>query len=280
MMPTPITTHTATFCPPRSMRAPLWLLAIMLCALCTRAGAEPKVFASGAVRTHMIELFSSEGCSSCPPAERWMNEFKSHKGLWTQYVPVVFHVNYWDRLGWKDRFATAAYTRRQYAYQDAGLLGGVYTPGILVNGQEYRQWFRGRQVPPPGRAHPGVLSVTLKQEATGRTGSENVLFHFQPQDALPGDKGQPVVFNLARLGFNFVTEVRAGENRGRELPHEFVVLSLNSVTSDAGGSAYQAALDLELDDTTAIAAWVSQGDGISRIMQATGGWLAHHGRLP
>ncbi|HSH39027.1 MAG TPA: DUF1223 domain-containing protein, partial [Chthoniobacterales bacterium] len=76
-------------------------------------------FQSGPVRTHLLELFTSEGCSSCPPAERWVSELRANPRLWKDFVPVAFHVDYWDRLGWPDRFAKKAFTGRQQAYAAA-----------------------------------------------------------------------------------------------------------------------------------------------------------------
>src|ERR1700712_4295101 len=78
--------------------------------------AEPVKLLSGENRVHLLELYSSEGCSSCPPAESWLGELRTAPGLWRDFVPVAFHVNYWDRLGWRDRFASKEYTARQYAY--------------------------------------------------------------------------------------------------------------------------------------------------------------------
>src|SRR4029077_9083235 len=67
--------------------------------------SEPKTFESGDTQSSLIELFTSEGCSSCPPAEKWLSALKSSSDLWKKAVPVAFHVDYWDHLGWRDRFA-------------------------------------------------------------------------------------------------------------------------------------------------------------------------------
>jgi hypothetical protein len=77
-------------------------------------------FESGEVQNSLIELFTSEGCSSCPPAEKWISALKSNQDLWKKTVPVAFHVDYWDRLGWRDRFAKPEFTSRQQHYA-AGL---------------------------------------------------------------------------------------------------------------------------------------------------------------
>jgi len=69
------------------------------------AQAADRVFETGPQKTHLIELFTSQGCSSCPPAEAWLSKLKNEPGLWKNFVPLAFHVDYWDRLGWRDPFA-------------------------------------------------------------------------------------------------------------------------------------------------------------------------------
>ena len=76
------------------------------------SAAEPRRFTSGSNQVHLIELFSSEGCSSCPPAEQWLGGLREAPGLWRDFVPVAFHVDYWDRLGWRDRFSSPSYSER------------------------------------------------------------------------------------------------------------------------------------------------------------------------
>src|SRR5438477_9939189 len=81
----------------------------------TQILASEMVFESGPARVHLLELFTSEGCSSCPPAEAWMTKLKDNPGLWHDFVPIAFHVDYWDHLGWRDRFAAKEWTARQQA---------------------------------------------------------------------------------------------------------------------------------------------------------------------
>ena len=77
------------------------------------------VFETGNTQSTLIELFTSEGCSSCPPAEKWMSGLKSNQDLWKKIIPVTFHVDYWDHLGWRDRFAKPEFTSRQQRYAAA-----------------------------------------------------------------------------------------------------------------------------------------------------------------
>jgi len=82
---------------------------------------------SGTRQVTLLELFTSQGCSSCPSAERWLNEYVDDDDLWTHIVPVVFHVDYWDYIGWKDVYASQEYGERQRDYARAGKAHGIYT---------------------------------------------------------------------------------------------------------------------------------------------------------
>lgn len=95
----------------RIARLPLLLLTLVLPA--GQALADTLRFESGVRQNVMIELYTSEGCSSCPPAEAYLNAYAVHPQLWTRYLPLAFHVDYWDYLGWRDRYAAAEHGARQ-----------------------------------------------------------------------------------------------------------------------------------------------------------------------
>ena len=230
---------------------------ILISLLVTAAGAAPQKFSSGENRTHLIELYSSEGCSSCPPAEQWLGELRAHPGLWHDFVPVAFHVVYWDHLGWRDRFASKEYTARQYAYSSQWTSDTVYTPGFVLDGVEWRRT-SGQHPPQASPEKTGMLSVEYAAD-----GGCQVKFD------RPGD----FEVHLALLGGGISSPVRAGENQGRTLHHEFVVLTLQS----AGLVAGVAELHLpspapEGVARVSLAAWVTRR-GELRPLQATGGWL-------
>ncbi|MBV9391233.1 MAG: DUF1223 domain-containing protein, partial [Verrucomicrobia bacterium] len=109
-----------------------------------RGGA---VFESGPDKVVLVELFTSEGCSSCPPAEAWLNHLTNDARLWRKVVPVSFHVDYWDSLGWKDPLAKKQFTIRQQQYAEAWRISSVYTPGFAINGEEWKGWFDGESLP-------------------------------------------------------------------------------------------------------------------------------------
>lgn len=87
----------------------------------------------------LAELYTSEGCSSCPPADRWLGRFFGHPELFRSIVPVASHVDYWDDLGWPERFADPAYGERQRRLTESGRAESVYTPGVFVNGFDGRR---------------------------------------------------------------------------------------------------------------------------------------------
>jgi hypothetical protein len=92
--------------------------------------------ASGDTTRPLVELYTSEGCDSCPPADRWLSATFADPRQ--PAIALAFHVDYWDRLGWKDRFADARYTARQHAAAAANGATFVYTPQLLVQGREAR----------------------------------------------------------------------------------------------------------------------------------------------
>jgi hypothetical protein len=230
------------------------------------ASGEPLRFSSGASRVALIELYTSEGCSSCPPADQWLGELAKKPGLWTEFVPVEFHVNYWDSLGWKDRLSTHEFTAREYAYSSAWGSPSVYTPCFVRNGAEWRPLLGGTDA----QGDPsGVLSVEVGDDGRCRV-------EFQPG---PGSDKGPYAVHLALLGGGISSKVTAGENDGRTLKHEFVVLGLaqGDLSPDAAGGALRAALPLPQPlvrdaKRRALAAWVVRRGELTPL-QATGGWL-------
>ncbi len=118
---------------------------------------EPAIAFSKADRhkTHLIELFTSQGCSSCPPAEAWLSKLKNEPRLWKDFVPLAFHVDYWDRLGWRDPFASKEWTARQYQYSENWKSESVYTPGFVLDGREWMD----RSIPAAATEKPGVVEI-------------------------------------------------------------------------------------------------------------------------
>ena len=244
-----------------AMKTPAILAAVLLSA--TPLFAEPATFESDETPATLIELFTSEGCSSCPPADAWMSTLKTSPDLWKRIVPVVFHVDYWDRLGWPDRFASAANTARQRRYAAAWNSNSVYTPGFVANGREWRGWGQRAAVPAASLAKVGRLRITLREK--------DAEVSFAPS----GSAGGPFIAEVALLGGDLESDVRRGENSGRKLRHDFTVLHLASAPLHAADGRFSATVPLAAKTTdrpAAIAAWITSGEAQPPI-QATGGWL-------
>jgi len=233
-------------------------LLVLFVAVIPARGAD-QVFESKPTRNHLIELFTSEGCSSCPPAEEWMNGLKNHARLWQDIVPISFHVDYWDHLGWKDPFASKTWTERQADYSVRWKTESVYTPAFVLDGKE---WHYG-SLPPPATETPGVLTLKVSGNRVAAT--------FKASDKPDGR----YEIHVARLGFGLTADVSSGENKGRKLSHDFVVLGLTNETMKAGTK--ELALPATTaqpgaDQRTAIAAWVTRAGQLEAI-QTVGGWL-------
>ena len=153
----------------------------------------------------LIELYTSEGCSSCPPADRWLSTLKAQP----QVLAAAFHVDYWDRLGWRDRFSDPAYTARQKTWVRREAERFAYTPQVLVNGRDWRGW---PTLPLPADA--ARVRIELRQDPAR-----------QVQVSVTPLAGAPPRLGLwwAMLEDGHRSLVRAGENRGAQLQHDHVV---------------------------------------------------------
>lgn len=219
--------------------------------------ATEAVFQSGPSKVHLLELFTSEGCSSCPPAEAWMSKLKEEPGLWRDFVPVAFHVDYWDKLGWRDRFASKEWTERQQAYAARWKGNSVYTPGFVLDGNE-----SSAQLPQKSPEVVGTLRVKVDDT--------NAIVSFKPT----ATDSRAYDVHLATLGFALASNVAAGENRGRKLAHDFVVLSLNKMPMSRDASDVTFKIDnSRAEKIGAIAVWITNPNEMSPI-QAAGGRLA------
>jgi hypothetical protein len=247
-----------------SVRALVIALVLGSSNVLAQPGSSPPIttFESGETQSSLIELFTSEGCSSCPPAEKWMSALKSSQDLWKKTVPVAFHVDYWDRLGWRDRFAKPEFTSRQQRYAAAWGGDSVYTPGFVVNGKEWRSWLGSNSMPTTS-TKIGVLRVSL-----GDGGK--LIAAFVPEMTQP----RALALNLALLGNDLESDVKRGENTGRKLRHDFVVLNLIKIDMAKEANRWTGSVALPKqsgdDKPSALAAWITEN---ATPIQATGGWL-------
>jgi len=164
----------------------------------------------------VVELYTSEGCSSCPPADRWLSTFKGRSDV----IPLAFHVNYWDRLGWPDRFATAAITDRQHQLAQTSGSRYVYTPQVVVDGRDLRDWSGAA----PARLPATKVSLALKRDGNIVTA-----------DVGPGAERLAGYWAVLEDGHS--SHVRSGENAGETLKHDAVVALYKPVDAWAARDA-------------------------------------------
>lgn len=228
--------------------------------------AEVVTFTSGDTKVALIELYTSEGCSSCPPADRWLSGLKNDGALWDRFVPVAFHVDYWDYIGWKDRFADPAFSDRQRRYAVEGGSRFVYTPGVFIDGAESHDWRRDEALQ-PSTGRVGNLRLKIDGKHVSAT--------FNPAS----DRHDNLVLNIAIVDMALESRVRAGENRGKTLHHDFVALSLDAVrfNADSGTHVVTTTLPSSVSEpgNKAVVAWVS-ADMLQAPIQAVGGYLPRH----
>lgn len=178
---------------------------------------------SGEHRTPVIELYTSEGCSSCPPADQWLSTLKGKP-----VVAQAFHVAYWDYIGWKDRFANPAFTVRQREVAASNGLKGIYTPQVVRNGQDWSLWrgpFAALDTRLPARA-----SIQLRRTDSANTFEARVT---------PADTGGTWTAYWTVTEHGHSSRVKAGENSGEYLKHDFVVRQYAPVGRYEGAQSLQ-----------------------------------------
>jgi len=243
------------------------LLGICLGLWIAHLNAEEIVLPGQNTKGTLVELYASEACSSCPPAEKWLSHLKNDPRLWKEIFPVAFHVDYWDNLGWPDRFASKAYTLRQGDYAKRWNAANLYTPEFIVDGREWRRGFGEPELPLAKPEVTGPLQVVIQRD----TGSVRVSHAPIASTASPH-----LTIHVAWLGMNISSEVKAGENGGRTLVHDFVVLDFQSQTATFTKEGISAefsgpVIRFASDHPAAAVAWISGDDG--SIMQVTGGLI-------
>ena len=249
--------------PTRTARAAAVLVLLAACALALPAAGSACGAKSGPQTMALVELYTSEGCNSCPPADRWLASAFRADVPPAGVIPLAFHVDYWDRLGWKDRFATAGYTERQYAAMRAGHARFVYTPQVLVQGRDFPGWraeTRGAAAAIAAvNARPARAEITL--EALPQQGVVNV--NATVRIPAPADR-KGAALHVALVDSGLVSDVKAGENRGVRLVHDHVVRALRAgptVDATGGGAvAMVMALPAEGGQATTLVAFVQNPD--------------------
>jgi hypothetical protein len=210
----------------------LLCLVLPMSLIATPAAAAVCEARSGNNTVALLELYTSEGCDSCPPADRWIASL-ARRGIGPERViPLALHVDYWNDLGWIDRFSQAQFTRRQHDLAGRNNSRVVYTPQLMLNGRDYR-WHSDTIAADAKRinAAPARADVALQLERNAQTlrVTSNAVAKQMPASA---------GLYLALYESGLRTDVRAGENRGHTLEHAHVVRRLlGPFALDAGGKA-------------------------------------------
>jgi hypothetical protein len=177
---------------------------------------------SGPNRTALLELYTSEGCSSCPPADRWLSGLRDSGVGPATIVPLAFHVDYWNKLGWPDRFSQGAYSARQSGVAQRNRLEFVYTPQFVLDGKDFRapsgyDSMRRRFA----KASPERAAIELR--LTGNPGQVSIMASTR---LVAGERSRDPQLFVALTEDRLSTQVAAGENQGRQLRHDAVVRTL------------------------------------------------------
>lgn len=218
--------------------------------------AQDVSFKSAEDKTILVELYSSEGCSSCPPAENWLNGLKNNPELFRKFIPLAFHVSYWNRLGWKDSFSKSSFDDRQRNYQRTGNTTSTYTPQFVVDAKEWRGWFDAEALP-------------LKEQ---KSGILRASIHHETVTIDYSDAHKTYTVHSALLGFGLSSNITTGENGGRVLEHDFVVLEHKSEPFTKGSITSTKLHSPTHAKRYAYVVWITEpNSGV--IIQATGGWL-------
>jgi len=218
-----------------------WITSIPLLILLVGqlSGADAPLPAKPAV---FIELFTSEGCSSCPPADRMLEQFDRESSASQQLIVLSEHVDYWNRTGWKDPYSSSFYSQRQIAYANSFRIDGPYTPQMVVDG---RAEFVGSDVKRAQHAVGVAQSVpkaSLHITGLGFTGPDSLHAHLET-GKISADGQVFVAVALDRAE----SQVSAGENSGKHLTHVAVAQVLSKVGTVEKGKSFSQDVDLKLD---------------------------------
>lgn len=161
----------------------------------------------------VVELFTSQGCSSCPPADAFLHELAAREDV----LALGLHVDYWDYIGWEDTFGHKAFSERQRAYARVGLRRSVYTPQMIVNGEQHVVGNHPKEVNALVQAHQSGPELAVLD--VGREGSKLRI------DARAQGGGEAAVL-LVRYMPKGVAQIRRGENAGKNITYANIVTDI------------------------------------------------------
>ena len=215
--------------------------ALVAAAFCAPANAAGCAADSSEHRVALLELYTSEGCNSCPPADRWLNGLQDRGTGTSQVVPLAFHVDYWDYIGWKDRFAKPEFSQRQRLIASRNQSSFIYTPQFVLNGRDFRHARKQGGLEERLKAiNAEAAGIRIRLEQTGRQNKVRVALRAHNADSTSAH-----VF-LVLFQNDLSSEIKAGENVGKKLYHEFVVRELKGPLPVAPGASVERAFEFDL----------------------------------
>lgn len=171
----------------------------------------------------LVELFTSQGCSSCPPADEVLQQLTKADGV----IPLALHVDYWDYIGWSDTFAQEKFSNRQRRYAAAVSDRMIYTPQMIVSGGSRVKGYDSREVRAEIAAARAQVDLQLVRQG------DEVVISAQPKTALSGE----FVVDIVRYRPQSVVSIARGENRGRDIAYHNIVTEWENLGQWSGEGA-------------------------------------------
>jgi hypothetical protein len=235
----------------------IFAVAVALLALSTTPSVEKKYQPAPADTNNgfaVIELFTSQGCSSCPPADALLGKFAMAHD--TQVLPIAFHVDYWNRLGWKDPYSSPLYSQRQRGYVDLFNLDGAYTPQAVVNGT--------RQL--VGSDASLLAAAVVEAKSTKPRANITIVGMLQHADTVSVKYHIQGVYNNTTVHAVLVqeqveTHIKAGENKGLSLNNYHIARDLETAQATATGELHLQMAPSNANAAFKVILFVQQGDG-------------------
>ncbi|SMX42228.1 DUF1223 domain-containing protein [Actibacterium lipolyticum] len=204
---------------------------------------------AGGTSPVVVELFTSQGCSSCPPADEMLRKLVKRKDV----IPLALHVDYWDYIGWKDKFADPAFTERQRSYARVAGKRSIYTPQMVIGGVEHVVGTRPMELAEYIQSHSGKVSpVTIALERQG----SKVLVRAQSDKVFRRD----LILQIVRYSPEQSVSIKRGENAGRTISYVNIVTAWQPVARWDGKKPLAVKVDASGSDPL-VAILQEQGPG-------------------
>jgi len=245
-------------------------VALSFTLLLEQANAQVYNYQSGEQKNQLIELYTSQGCSSCPPAEHLLSTLVQSKQLFKRYFPIALHVDYWNYLGWSDTYSNSHSNQRQQKHFKQSNTSNIYTPQFVVDGNEWRGFFRGAPLPALSKQATGLL----KLQVDDTLGVASMRFS-------RANSWIPSACHFALLAFDPSVKVTAGENSGLKLSQDFAMLEIASSHAEFKNDQFTCNAQLSKlpalavkptkNRKYAVVSWMASQ--LHSPIQVTGGWL-------